>query len=158
VLEDDNLELPEIAQEVDLYDTQAKEVLIFVDGIGVKKQSESRVSKKSGSAEAKSDTENASSRVNSNVVLLETKAGDFEYITSAIDKKFDSLLPLSDIISRHVIQEYGNDVEPLKVVAISDGASVIRTMLMAIFGVLIVIILDWYHLCKKVREFTRQDC
>jgi len=155
VLEDDNLELPEIAQEVDLYDTQAKEVLIFVDGIGVKKQSESRVSKKSGSAEAKSDTENASSRVNSNVVLLETKAGDFEYITSAIDKKGEELLPLSDIIKSKVIQEYGNDVEPLKVVAISDGASVIRTMLMAIFGVLIVIILDWYHLCKKVRGFTR---
>jgi len=155
VLEDDNLELPEIAQEVDLYDAQ--EVLIFVDGIGVKKQSESRISSKSASFELESDTENdtenAASRVNSNVVLLETKAGDFECITSAIDKKGEELLPLSEIVKSKVIQEYGNDVEPLKVVAISDGAKAIRTMLMTIFGVLIVIILDWYHLCKKVREF-----
>lgn len=36
-------------------------------------------------------------------------------------------------------------------VAISDGAKDIRTMLMAVFDVLIVIILAWYHLC--VREF-----
>ena len=157
VLEDDNLELPEIAKEVDLYDAQEKEVLIFVDGIGVKKQLEKRVSKKSASAKAESETENETenvgSRVNSNVVLLETKSGNFECITSAIDKKGEELLPLSDIVKSKVIQEYGNDAEPLKVVAISDGAKAIRTMLMAIFGVLIVIILDWYHLCKKVREF-----
>jgi hypothetical protein len=113
VLEDDNLELPEIAKEVDLYDAQEKEVLIFVDGIGVKKQSESRISSKSASAKAESNTENAGSRVNSNVVLLETKAGNFECITSAIESSGEELLPLSDIVSRRVIQEYGNDAEPL---------------------------------------------
>ena len=158
VLKDDSLCLPEINQEVDVYDGKTKEVLIFVDGIGVKKQSESRVSSKSAIFDTEDDTENAGSFVPSNVVLLEKKEGDFEYITSAIDKKFDSRLPLSDIVSRRVIKEYGNDVEPLKVVAISDGAKDIRTMLMAVFGVVIVIILDWYHLCKKVREFIRQDC
>ena len=52
-----------------------------------------------------------------------------------------------------VIKEYSNDEEPVNVVAISDGAKDIRTMLLAVFGVVIVIILDWYHLCKKVREF-----
>jgi hypothetical protein len=92
VLEDDTLALPEIDQEVDLYDAQAKEVLIFVDGIGVKKQSESRVSSKSAIAETEDDTENASSRVNSNIVLLETKTEGFEYITSAIDKEGEELL------------------------------------------------------------------
>lgn len=83
VLENETLELPEINKEVDIYDVDT--VLIFVDGIGVKKQSESRVSTKKTRAE--SDTENAGSRVNSNVVLLEKKAGDFEYITSAIDNE-----------------------------------------------------------------------
>ena len=150
---DDSLCLPEIDQEVDLYDAQAQEVLIFVDGIGVKKQSESRVSSKTAIVEAESDTENGGSFVSSNVVLLETKAGDFEYITSAINKQGEELLPLSDIVKSKVIKEYGNDVEPLKMVAISDGAKNIRTMLMAVFGVVIVIILDWYHLCKKVRGF-----
>lgn len=37
-------------------------------------------------------------------------------------------------------------------VAISDGAKDIRNMLIDIFGFLITIILDWYHLRKKVRE------
>jgi hypothetical protein len=153
VLEDDTLCIPDINQEVDVYDAEAKEVLIFVDGIGVKKQSELRVSSKSASVKAESDTEESGSRVNSNVVLLEKKAGDFEYITSAIDNEGEELLPLSDIVKSKVIKEYGNDAEPVKMVAISDGAKDIRNLLMTIFGVLIVIILDWYHLCKKVREF-----
>jgi len=153
VLEDDTLGLPEIEQKVDVYDAEAKEVLIMIDGIGVKEQKKERVSSKKASFDTESDTESAGSRVNSDVVLLEKKAGDFEYITSVIDKKGNELLPLSDIVKSKVIEEYGNDVEPLKVVAISDGAKNIRNMLMAVFGVLIVIILDWYHLCKKVRGF-----
>ena len=129
VLKDNSLCLPDINQEVDVYDSQAEEVLIFVDGIGVKKQSKSRVSSISAITEAEDDTENAGCRVNSNVVLLEKKEGDFEYITSAIDKKGEERLPLSDIIKSKVIKEYGNDVEPLKVVAISDGTKDIRTWL-----------------------------
>lgn len=106
VLEDDTLALPEIDQKVDVYDAEAKEVLIFVDGMGVKKQSESRVSSKSAIAEAEAEDDNARrSRVNSNVVLLEKKAGDFEYITSAIDKKGEELLPVSDIVKSKVIKE-----------------------------------------------------
>jgi len=147
VLEDDTLGLPEINQEVDIYDVNTKEVLIFVDGIGVKKQSESRASLKKASVEADSETESAGSRVNSNVVLLEKKAGNFEYITSAIDNEGEELLPLSDIVKSKIIQEYGNDVEPVNVVSISDGAKDIRNLLKNVFGIVVVIILDWYHLC-----------
>jgi len=153
VLDDDSLELPEINEEVDVYNADTKEVLILVDGIGVKKQSESRVSSKTASLDTESDSEKARSRVNSNIVLLEKKAGDFEYITSAIDNEGEELLPLSDIVKSKVIKEYGNDEEPVNVVAISDGAKDIRSLLMNVFGIVIVIILDWYHLCKKVREF-----
>jgi hypothetical protein len=130
----------------------------LVDGIGVKKQSESRVSSKTASVDTESDSENARSRVNSNIVLLETYASDFEYITSAINNEGEELLPLSDIVKSKVIKEYGNDEEPVNVVAISDGAKDIRSLLMSVFGIVIVIILSLYHLCKKVREFIRQDC
>jgi len=95
VLEDDTLCLPEINKEVDVYNAETKEVLIFVDGIGVKKQSESRVSSKSASLELENDTKNADNRINTNVVLIEKKAGDFEHVTSAIDKDGEELLPLS---------------------------------------------------------------
>jgi len=152
VLEDDTLGLPEINKEVDIYDVETKEVLILVDGIGVKKQSQSRVSKKSANVSTEKDNENTDSRVNTNIVLLEKRAGDFEHITSAIDKEGEELLPLSDIVKSKVIQEYVSDSEPLNVVAVTDGAKNIRTMLTAIFGFLVVIILDWYHLRKKVRE------
>ena len=37
-------------------------------------------------------------------------------------------------------------------VAITDGAQVIRQHLYAVFGVMLVVILDWYHLGKKVRD------
>jgi len=152
ILENDTQELPEINQEVDVYDTDTTETLIFVDGIGVKKQSETRVSKTSSGSNSEKETENAESRVNTNIVLLEKKTGDFEHITSAIDKKGEELLPLGDIVKSKIIQEYGNESEPLNVVAITDGAKNIRNMLMGVFGFLVVIILDWYHLGKKVRE------
>jgi hypothetical protein len=151
ILEDDTQELPSLNQEVDVYDAETTETLIFVDGIGVKKQSETRESKTSSGSSEK-ETENNESRVNTNIVLLEKKTGDFEHITSAIDKKGEELLPQSDIVKSIVIQEYGNESEPLNIVAITDGAKNIRTMLMATFGFLVVIILDWYHLRKKVRE------
>jgi hypothetical protein len=74
VLEDDTLGLPEINFDIDIYDVNTKFVIIFVDGIGVKKQSESRASLKNR-VEADSETESAGSRVNSNVVLTPKKSG-----------------------------------------------------------------------------------
>lgn len=78
VLEDDALGFPEINEEVDIYDADAKEMLILVDEISVSIQSESRVSSKKASVDIESDTESdtkndnksAGIRVNSNIVLL----------------------------------------------------------------------------------------
>lgn len=120
VLEDDTLTLPVINQEVDLYDVDTKFVIIFADGIQVKKQSESRAS--SIQPRVESDTKTDKKRVNSNIVLLERKEGTFEYITSAIDKNGEELLPVSDIVKSKVIQEYGNDTEPVNMVALDFRA------------------------------------
>ena len=52
-----------------------------------------------------------------------------------------------------MLKEYGEQEKtPLNLVAITDGAQDIRRRLWAIFGITLVIILDWYHLGKKVRE------
>ena len=40
----------------------------------------------------------------------------------------------------------------LSVVAITDGAKKIRADLAALFGDQVRVILDWYHLAKRVRE------
>ena len=100
-----------------------------VDRICVKKQSESRVSSRKARIETDSETEDTVSQVTSNVVLLEKKTGDFEYITEVYDNGREELITRSDIIKSKVISEYGNDVEPLKMVAISDNTKNIRTWL-----------------------------
>jgi succinate dehydrogenase flavin-adding protein (antitoxin of CptAB toxin-antitoxin module) len=69
-----------------------------------------------------------------------------------IDDEGKERMPFEDIVKKEIIKEYGEAKEPLKIVAITDGARDIRTRLLAIFGILVTIILDWYHLCKKVRE------
>jgi hypothetical protein len=84
--------------------------------------------------------------------LLEKKKGGFEYITGVIDPEGKELLPLADIVKSKVIQEYGDERKPLNIVAITDGAKDIRGRLLAIFGMTVVMILDWFHLDKKVRE------
>ncbi len=42
---------------------------------------------------------------------------------------------------------------PLNIVSIVDGVRSIRRRLEAVFGPEVTVILDWYHLCKKVRSF-----
>jgi hypothetical protein len=43
------------------------------------------------------------------------------------------------------MQEYGESQVALPMVAMTDGAKAIRARLLAIFGVAITLILDWYH-------------
>lgn len=50
------------------------------------------------------------------------------------------------------MQEYRGHAQPLPIVAITDGAKNIRQDVAAVFGDPPTIILDWYHLGKKVRD------
>lgn len=63
----------------------------------------------------------------------------------------EDLLSLASVVQAQVIQEYGRETHPLNIVAITDGARAIR-LLLAIFGSGVIVILDWYHLCKKLRQ------
>lgn len=40
----------------------------------------------------------------------------------------------------------------MNLVAITDGARAIRNRLLAVFGAAVTVILDGYHLCKKLRQ------
>ncbi len=86
------------------------------------------------------------------VVVLEKKQGGFEYLTGVIDEAGNEPVPLAALVKSKVIQEYGDERKPLNIVAITDGAKDIRGRLLAIFGVTVVIILDWFHLGKKVKQ------
>lgn len=140
---------PPINREVDLYAAEVPEVRIFEDGIGVKGQKAAR-RRKADQAAVRGDSDTAP-RVTTNVVMLEQRDGRYQYLCEGIEGPGQAVLTLEAQVRRAVHREYGDPEERLNVVAISDGASTIRTSLQAIFGTTPVVILDWYHLGKKVR-------
>ncbi len=87
------------------------------------------------------------------MVLLQTPLGSFEYLISPIDNQGQSLISLEEIIKCKLKYYYSDYNFPLPIVAITDGASSIRKRLHSLNPRGITLILDWYHLCKKLREF-----
>ncbi len=145
----------QIASLVDIYDPLAQEILLFDDGIGVKKQKENR-NKKQDVVISETDESGKKQKrktVTTDVVLLPTPKGSFEYLTSPIDNQGQPLISLEEIIKCKLKYYYHNCNFPLPIVAITDGASSIRKRLHTLNPQGISLILDWYHLCKKLREF-----
>ena len=152
-LDKTDLNVIEVNAEVDIYDPKSKEVLLFDDGIQVKGQKGSRQPKaKSGvELESKSARKSKTSAVITDIVILQKASTAFEYIAAPINECGEDLLTLASVVKAKVIKEYGSETNPLNLVAITDGARVIRQRLVAIFAATVRVILDWYHLCKKLR-------
>ena len=161
LLQDKTQPFPKVQDKLDIYDGQSREILVFEDAIQVRGQKGNRqrkqlVSKKS---EAQDETQaqdeikpKKTPAIPTEVVMLEKKQGGFEYITAMIDDQGNEQVPLPEMIKSRVLQEYKEESQPLPVVAITDGAKKIRQDLLMVFGVTLIIILDWYHLGKRVRE------
>lgn len=86
------------------------------------------------------------------IVILQKAPAEFKYVAAPINADGEDLLSLTSVVKAKVIQEYGSQVSALNLVAITDGARAIRHRLLTIFGVGVIVILDWYHLGKKLRE------
>jgi len=142
-----------VNQEIDIYRAESKEILLFDDGTQVKSQKAQRQSKAKPEKVGKSleHTLVKTSAITSDIVLLQKATGGFEYITTPINATGENLISLTSIVQASVIQEYGGENKPLNLVAITDGARTIRHRLNSIFGSVAFLILDWYHLCKKLR-------
>lgn len=145
----------QVNSEVDIYDPQQEEVLIFDDGIQVKGQRRNRRQRgcRSTAEDLSPEEYTKTPRVNTDVVILQKSTGGFEHIIAPLANQERTRPQLFDVVKAKVIQEYGDQDSPLNIVAITDGARNIRLRLLSIFVNAIVIILDWYHLGKKIREF-----
>ena len=161
ILSDGTKKLPRINPRANLYEAKEKEILLMDDAIQVKGQKTTRDRQEPQEPQENQlvewdsqPGEAAEPRrwVRTNVLVLEKNQGGFEYITEVIDAEGNELLPVADIVKSKVIQEYGEARKPLNIVAITDGAKDIRGRLLAIFGVTVVVILDWFHLGKKVKQ------
>ena len=134
-----------VAEQVDWYDAEADEVLVLTDGIGVNQQKPTR--SRSG---APQERMLPTVRVNIEDWLVERPGGGFAYLTAGIDAGGAETLSGAQQVQEYIVAHYGVYSAALPVVAISDGARTIRCQLERIFGQAVPLILDWYHLEKKV--------
>jgi hypothetical protein len=138
--------------KVNIYNSKEKEILLFDDGIQVKGQKATRQPKPRQEKKNQKLLRTKTPAITTDIVILQKATTGFEYIAAPINADGEDLLSLASVVKAKVIQEYGSQTSPLNLVAITDGAKVIRHRLFSIFGVAVVVILDWYHLCKKLRE------
>ncbi len=90
----------EISPTVDIYNSEQEEILLFDDGIGVKKQKDNRERNHSPTSERAllketeiSEVKKSRKNIITDLVLLETAKGRFEYITSPINRSGQSVFP-----------------------------------------------------------------
>ena len=137
-----------IETQIDLYDPSVPEVLVFQDGIQVKQQKQNRLSRSENDSASTSKLPG----IITDVALLQKRDGTFEYITAPIDANGQDSIDLAQVLKAKAAMEYSSITAPLNLVAITDGARNIARQLKSAFGENLVMILDWYHLCKKLRS------
>ena len=134
--------MPVLAEATDLYDSCAEEVLVFCDGICVKAQKPTH--EKAGDPRQVKPNK----RHQTDVFLCEGRDGSFRYLAGSLNKQ----VSLVEAVGAHFRREWSERQTPLPVVALTDGARTIRQDLTALFGCWGTIILDWYHLTRRVYE------
>ncbi|HEX4946325.1 MAG TPA: UPF0236 family protein [Blastocatellia bacterium] len=140
----------ETVSEVDWYDRQSPEVLVLSDAIQVKQQKPRRYRTEQQPAE---EPQRERVRVNTDVWLVERASGGrFQYLMAGINQAGEEVVSVAARVRQCLQTEYGGGDLPLPVVAITDGAKAIRCQLATIFGHPLPVILDWYHLEKKIWE------
>jgi len=147
--DDDALQVNPI---LDIYNSQEKEILLFDDGIQVKGQKAERQKEAKEKTKSQKQIGDRTPAITTDIIILQKATTGFEYIAAPINTTGKDLLTLASVVKAKVLQEYGSQTSPLNLVAITDGARTIRHRLFTIFGTAVTIILDWYHLCKKLRE------
>ena len=147
------LSLPFGATDIDLYDSKSEEILLFDDAIGVNRQKEFR----------EAGYEKQLQRVQTDVIEVQRPTQDLTEGTdlnasldAVVKKQFDYITAgygvagwtIETALCCWFCATYGHTRLPI--VAITDGAKNIRLRLWRVFGKQVIIILDWYHLNKKI--------
>jgi hypothetical protein len=134
--------LPPMNQEVAMYDAPTEEVVVFDDGIQVKKQKAHR-EKPSSPPEAVQEQQGGrkpvAEKVHTDVRMLQRAQGGFTYMREGTEADGDHVRAAA-LVKSAVIREDGERTEALNRVAITDGARRIRLLCERVFGLLIVLI------------------
>jgi hypothetical protein len=84
--------------------------------------------------------------------MLQTPKGGFEYLVSPFDTEVEESISLATIVRARILDLYQKESKPLILSLSPMAQKSLAIARLAIFDVLPVVILDWYHLCKKVRN------
>lgn len=131
-------------EAVDWYEKETPEVLVLTDGIQVKRQKAERGKPEPAAAQTV--------RVNTDVWLVQQPQGGFRALVDGIGLAGSTTVPATAQVRHYLAASYGDRAEPLPVVAITDGAAAIRVDLETVFGHPVPVLLDWYHLEKRMWE------
>jgi hypothetical protein len=147
--------LPSINKEAAIYDSSVNEVLLFNDGIQVEKQKENRGKRSEPSCNKAADSSQSNadkreSRIQTDVIMLEKADGNYIHLMEGIEKKSDAGAGLEELLASTIITGYGSKKDGLDLAAITDGAGSIRRCFERVSGSAVMLILDWYHLKKKI--------
>lgn len=140
--------MPEQMPSVDLYDPKIAEVIVMEDGILAKAQKPQR----------KPDVKRPTRFIATNLATFQKPDGRFQTVMESLQREGDASFSVADALRAAFVTAWGNTEEKLAIVALSDGATAIRTHLLAVFGATLVVILDWYHLTEKLKVHLSQIC
>ncbi len=131
---------------LDLYDATSEEFVTLTDAIGVPSQKPTR--QRAGQPRQ----EKSEKRHDTDVMILPRRDGGEQFLCEGISGRW-SLVESA----RAFLKEQWSG-QALSVVAITDEAKTIRADLSALFGEGVRIILDWYHLAKRVYANLSMIC
>lgn len=137
-----SIETIAVDSDISLYDSTSKEVILMMDDVGVKAQKPHKKIAR---------TAEDAKRIDTTVVLVEDTLDNYHCITEGFNQDGELIHPIKQAIIDKVSDLHDIE-EPIPLVAITDGARSIRLCLQIIFGMSVNIILDWYHLQKKVNN------
>jgi hypothetical protein len=123
-----------------LYDAEVREFVALTDAICVPSQKPTR--QKKGQVRI----EKVEKRHDTDVFVLPRQDGGEQFFCEGLSETWSCVASVSAFLRR----EWSG--QALSVIAITDGAKKIRSNLSALFGVGVRVILDWYHLAKRVKE------
>jgi hypothetical protein len=153
-----SLPMPSFAEAVDIYDADSEEVLVSTDAIQVKAQKPTRERRRrrrdaenTPRKEEKKKEKVKKKRIDTDLMLVQGRDGSFRHLSAGLGEG-EGRVSLREVARAYLRREWGENTKPLPIVAITDGARSIRLMLEELFGSSVRVILDWYHLAKKVYQ------
>ncbi len=124
----------------DIYKGEGNEFVALTHAVCVSSQKPTR--EKAGQEKKAKDAK----RHDTDVFVLPRREGGKQFFCEGVSETWSCVAAVSAFLRR----EWSG--QQLRVVAITDGARKIRADLSALFGDGVRVIVDWYHLAKRVRE------